>query len=261
MEKSESLNELAGALAKAQSQMQGASKSAENPYFKSKYADLQSCWEALRKPLSDNGLSVVQTMGPTTDIVFLETMLLHTSGQFIISSISLKPAKQDPQSFGSAISYARRYSLAAITGLFQADDDAEQAMPRVLPSEPAHTSPEIVPQHRSPAVSGGKSTTHKGNPESKITEKQVGFILARATSFGWKATEVRELVEIRYGYRDLQDIKKGEIDELIEIFKNNSFLDAKQKEFSNKEYIASMVQSPIPLKDEAPPFDEDFIPF
>ena len=82
MLKSETINELATALAKAQMQMKPAGMNADNPFFHSKYADLAAVWEACRKPLSDNGLSVVQGVECDTER-YLETMLLHSSGQWI----------------------------------------------------------------------------------------------------------------------------------------------------------------------------------
>lgn len=123
------IEKLAEALAKAQAQIKGAVKSADNPYFKSKYADLSEVWEVIRKPLSDNGLSVVQLPGWDKDTgrVTLTTMLLHTSGQKISSTISMRPEKDTPQAVGSAITYARRYALAAMVGVVQEDDDGQEA--------------------------------------------------------------------------------------------------------------------------------------
>lgn len=126
--KSEQINELATALVKAQSEIKSAHKDSNNPFFKSKYADLGSIWAACKEALNKNGLSVVQ--GPNIDgagTVFLETMLLHTSGQYISSECPLINVKGEMQGLGSAISYARRYSLAAICGVVTDDDDANVA--------------------------------------------------------------------------------------------------------------------------------------
>lgn len=124
------LSELAKALCVAQSQIKGAVKDSANPFFKSKYADLESVWEAIRKPLTDQGLSVVQLMDWREGHPVLVTRLLHTSGQFIESVMPLFMKAQDPQALGSAMTYARRYSLAAIVGVPQIDDDGEAAMNR-----------------------------------------------------------------------------------------------------------------------------------
>lgn len=120
-------DKIAAAICKMQSQLHGAKKSSENPYFNSKYADLESVWEACRKPLTDNGLSVLQFVGGTAEEPALLTMLLHESGQSFESSMSMKPDKKGPQAVGSCITYMRRYMLAAITGVYQMDDDAESA--------------------------------------------------------------------------------------------------------------------------------------
>ncbi len=128
MQKSDEINELAGALTKAQCKLEGAKMDGENPFFKAKYATLASVWDACRKPLTDNGLSVVQTcsVGEGEGLI-LNTTLLHTSGQWIGGELAVKPTKNDPQGIGSAITYARRYGLAAIVGICPEDDDAESA--------------------------------------------------------------------------------------------------------------------------------------
>lgn len=123
MEKSGELNELFKALSKAQSEIHGAKADSNNPFFKSKYADLESVWSAIREPLAKNGLAVSQIVDGDN----LITMLGHESGQYISGTYVLNPKDKSPQAVGSATSYARRYSLAAIVGVFQTDDDAEKA--------------------------------------------------------------------------------------------------------------------------------------
>lgn len=127
---SESIAALAAALSKTQAAIEGASKDKNNPFFKSKYADLSSVWDACRGPLTDNGLAVVQTTEPNGGSVAIITTLVHSSGEWIRGKLSIKPVKEDPQSIGSAITYARRYALAAIVGVCPEDDDAEAAMAR-----------------------------------------------------------------------------------------------------------------------------------
>jgi hypothetical protein len=131
MNSSPELKELATALAKAQGVMEGAKKDAANPFFKSRYADLESVWNACRLALTANGLSVVQGMN---DQGFLSTRLLHSSGQWLEGFTPVKAKDDSPQALGSALTYARRYGLAAIAGIHQTDDDAEAAQGR--PSAP-----------------------------------------------------------------------------------------------------------------------------
>lgn len=129
--RSEQINELAAALAKAQSEISGATKDTENTFFKSKYADLASIWTAIREPLSKNGLCVIQTTNiAENNLLILITTLLHSSGQWIAGHYPINPIKNDPQGIGSASTYARRYALAAIVGAFQVDDDGEGSMNR-----------------------------------------------------------------------------------------------------------------------------------
>jgi len=142
MTHSESLNELAVALAKAQGAIKGATRDADNPYFKSKYADLASVWDACRKALSDNGLSVVQTPSTEGAQIAVTTLLLHTSGQWIRDTLALTAKDEGPQAAGSAITYARRYALASFVGVAPEDDDGEGAEGRkdgkhVTPIPPA----------------------------------------------------------------------------------------------------------------------------
>jgi len=127
MNHSETIADLAAALAKAQASIKGALKSSENPFFKSKYADLSAVWEACREPLTKNGLAISQHAGGDGTTVQVETVLLHSSGQWISSTLTMRPTKSDPQAFGSAITYARRYALAAIVGVVTEDDDGNAA--------------------------------------------------------------------------------------------------------------------------------------
>lgn len=127
MEKSESIKELAAALNKAQAEMSGAKKGAKNPFFKSKYADLNAVVDAVRIPFCENGLSYSQFPIMHDNKVGVETILMHESGEWISSVLMLPMTKQDPQAAGSAITYARRYALQSIAGIPAEDDDGNSA--------------------------------------------------------------------------------------------------------------------------------------
>lgn len=129
---SESIGALAAALSKAQADITGALKDSQNPFFKSKYADLASCWDACRKQLAANNLAVIQTVYVHWDSgqTMLSTTLAHSSGEWIRSDLPVLAKDLSPQAQGSGITYARRYALAAIVGLAQIDDDAEAAQGR-----------------------------------------------------------------------------------------------------------------------------------
>jgi ERF superfamily len=130
MEQSTDIGALAEALAKAQGKITGALKDSANPFFKSKYADLASVWDACREQLAANGLAVIQVNGNEAERVTVTTTLIHSSGQWVRGSCSAKPAKDDAQGIGSVITYLRRYGLAAIVGVAQVDDDGEAAVGR-----------------------------------------------------------------------------------------------------------------------------------
>lgn len=151
MNQSENINELATALSKAQSIMEAALKDATNPFFKSKYANLESVWSAARPALCANGLCIIQTTEEMGDKTVLVTMLAHSSGQWIKSRLPLNPSKNDAQGMGSAMSYARRYSLSAMVGVVAEDDDGESAVGRGSSSHQtkkpnAHQEQEYIPE-------------------------------------------------------------------------------------------------------------------
>ena len=121
---------LAAALVKAQSAMGGAKKDSTNPHFKTAYADLASVWDACRAPLANAGLSVVQLVSSDSAHAIIETILAHSSGEWVSSTLAVPLTKSDAQGLGSAITYGRRYALAAIVGVCPADDDGEAAVAR-----------------------------------------------------------------------------------------------------------------------------------
>ena len=127
MKKSEQIEQLAAALCKAQAEMAGAKKTAKNPFFKSNYANLEEVIHCIRQPFADNGLSFMQFPLAEEDRAGVETIILHSSGEWISNKLMLKCSKVDPQGMGSAITYARRYGLQAAVGLPSEDDDGNAA--------------------------------------------------------------------------------------------------------------------------------------
>jgi hypothetical protein len=154
MEQTQSMDigELAGALAVAQGEITGALKDSENPFFKSKYADLASVWDACRGPLSKNGLAVVQTTISHPDGICVLTTLVHKSGQWIRGELVVKPKDASPQGIGSCLTYMRRYALAAIVGVAQVDDDGNAASGKTWGDnsgrpETAHVDPIVASEY------------------------------------------------------------------------------------------------------------------
>ena len=128
MQQSESIANLAKALSIVQGKLTYAVKDSANPFFKSKYADLESVWDACRSLLAENGLAVMQFPGEFVDgTMSLNTILTHSSGEYMSYLMSVPVTKPDAQGAGSALTYMRRYALAAVVGVVQADDDGNAA--------------------------------------------------------------------------------------------------------------------------------------
>jgi hypothetical protein len=128
------MSEIAKALVKAQKEFGPALKTSTNPHFRSRYADLSACVEAVIGALNSNGIALVQKTLPSDDGVIVQTVFLHESGEMMDCGILQVPAaKQDPQGYGSALTYARRYSLMAACGIAPEDDDGNAASSRRNP--------------------------------------------------------------------------------------------------------------------------------
>ena len=124
--KSESIAALAKALVATQGQLKAVTRTSEG--YNYKFADLTACWNSVRQPMTDSGLALVQTTRLTErGENVLETTLIHTSGEWISGEMLITPIKNDPQSLGSSLSYARRYGMMAILGVSADDDDGAAA--------------------------------------------------------------------------------------------------------------------------------------
>jgi hypothetical protein len=137
MKTSESIVNIAPALVKAQAEIKSAVKDSTNPHFRSKYADLGSVVDAVKPALLKHGMAFLQGVHDAVDGVAVETMLLHTSGEWISSTMRIPAVKQDAQGYGSAITYGRRYGLQSMCGVPAEDDDGDAAA--------ASTSSRITP--------------------------------------------------------------------------------------------------------------------
>lgn len=128
------MKQIATALVKAQNQFGPALKTSTNPHFESRYADLSAVVEAVVDALNANGIYLMQQTAESSDGVIVETLFLHESGESLSSGKLHVPAsKQDPQGYGSALTYARRYSLMAACGIAPEDDDGNAASRRQEP--------------------------------------------------------------------------------------------------------------------------------
>jgi hypothetical protein len=161
LEHSPELAHLAVALVQAQKEMGTAKKDATNPHFRSKYADLVSVVEALREPLADNGLAIIQMPVSTDDgRVGITTMLLHASGEWLKGTLTIRPEKEtNPQTIGSILTYFRRYGMMAVTRMASDEDDDDGEAGRVA-SESTYkpkpmSQPASSPAKPSPDSEGG----------------------------------------------------------------------------------------------------------
>lgn len=128
------MNNIATAFVKAKKAFGPALKTSKNDHFKSKYADLAACLEAVDEALLENGIAMIQETFEDSTGVTVETVFMHESGETIrCGKLHVPASKQDPQGYGSALSYARRYSLMASCGIAAEDDDGNAA------SKPAHS--------------------------------------------------------------------------------------------------------------------------
>lgn len=127
MNTSQTIEKIAPALHKAQIEMKSALKDSTNPHFRSKYADLSSVIEAVKAALHKHGIVYVQGVEDADGGVAIETRLIHTSGEWISSTLRIPASKQDAQGYGSAITYGRRYGLQAMCGVPAEDDDGNAA--------------------------------------------------------------------------------------------------------------------------------------
>jgi hypothetical protein len=129
MRTSEKIDLIAPAVLAAQKEINNASKDAKNPHYKSSYASLGSVIEAVKDPLNKHGICVMQSLSDGSEGLYLTTRLLHQSGQWIEDVAFTPLPKLDPQGVGSACTYLRRYSLAALLCITQEDDDGNAAIP------------------------------------------------------------------------------------------------------------------------------------
>lgn len=174
MKMSDSIAQLAEALAKAQGQIDDATKTGINPHFRSKYADLAAVRAVIREPLAVNDISIIQAPRTIGSEVEVETMLLHKSGEYIAETLRLPVGKWDAHGIGSGISYARRYGLMSILALAADDDDGNAAVEK-SPSRPAGTIFRPSKEGMEAASKGNKSLSEWWN---KLSEDERSLVSA-----------------------------------------------------------------------------------
>lgn len=214
---SESIKEIVTALSKAQGVMEGASKSADNPFYHHKYADIASVWDAIRKPLSENGLSVAQTTTVQEGKIELTTTLFHISGEWISATLPVNPMSQkkdsegggwvpnpSPQAIGSAITYMRRYGLMAIVGVAPEEDDGNNASGRTAERRPEAKRP---PEKKTPPP---EQRSQEPPPEISAAEEELAkdFVLKFKTCKTIEGAEKGSLMNVFVEMQTALDDKK-----------------------------------------------------
>lgn len=194
------MNNIAKAFVAAKKEFAPALKTSTNPHFRSKYADLAGCLEAVNEALLNNGIAVYQETSEDAVGVTVETVFLHESGETLRGGkLHVPAAKQDPQGYGSALTYARRYSIMAATGIAAEDDDGNAATFRktknpldaVQPKAPTSDFPLYVP---------GKDDPHSSHPDQASWATAYEKMMATVETAGKsepreRMTKLRELKE------------------------------------------------------------------
>ncbi len=199
MNKSESIKNLSIALIKFQAEVQNPKNTADNPFYKSKYAPLNDILTTARPLLSKHGLGVIQSPSGDGEMITINTMLVHESGEWIeFDPLTLKAEKITPQGAGIAITYGRRYSFSSITGIASEDDDDANGLETTKPTTTTTTKPSV----------------------SKLSEGQVNRLYAIAKSNGISTTDVKTVIMKDYKKAQVEDLTKTEYDALIKRIEN-----------------------------------------
>ncbi|MDE2100183.1 MAG: ERF family protein [Patescibacteria group bacterium] len=175
MAQSEQIDKLAEALAQAQVEFDTPSKSATNPFLKNKYADISDVLHAVKPTLAKFGVAAVQMPGISNGRSVIRTILAHKSGQWIDGEMPVLNAKEDAQSFGSGVTYARRYSLKAALGIADDDDDGNGATGKAEVKKPASTPAQSSQAKAPDAPPAAKDSSPKQEaPEVGATTQATG---------------------------------------------------------------------------------------
>lgn len=204
MNKSESIATLAKALNLFQGELKPVPKESINPFFKHKYADISTIWEASRPLLAKHGFAIAQLPTVENNQIVLTTLLMHISGEWLSSDLLVTPVKlNDPQAVGSALTYARRYALSAILGICsEEDDDAEMVVSRTKKDTPVAKSSMETKQEPGQFANAGEFLTTCSKLPLKMNRTQV---LTKLKSLGITIPDNFEGVNFQDAYQILRD--------------------------------------------------------
>lgn len=225
MKHSDTITKVATAIAGAQAELQNVTADASNPHFRSKYASLPALLDTVRPVLAKHGLALVQLPIGADGRVGIETILMHASGEWIGAELTVRPVKDDPQGAGSALTYCRRYSLAAALAIGQEDDDGNAASGRNGNQGRAarHSTDDWVAQkstHRPERAATDTTPPARSDTISESQAKRLHAIVhSEIDAAGWNVNEGRAAVKrllSERGYESSKDIKRAEYDRVIE---------------------------------------------
>lgn len=215
--RSETIAALAKALAGAQAEMRNPAKDSVNPHFRSRYADLATVRDAVIPALARQSLAVVQLPCESESGPTLVTLLIHSSGEWIETSLSLRATKNDPQGIGSALTYARRYALQSVAGVAADDDDDGEAGAR---PQPQQTQPARKPE----PVTTPNPTPEPVVPGDPVTDCTALVDLAKSKGFDFASVvlSINQMFNSNYSLTQTRwlDIKREHREATIEALKN-----------------------------------------
>lgn len=221
---------LYAALIKVQSQLKPVVKRHENPFFKSKYADLNDVWESVRELLKESGLCIIQLLDADDEgNQFLITELAHSSGESVRSKCKIVTTKNDAQSFGSAITYFRRFAISAILGITTEEDDDGNAASEGKGARGSHLGPTAASSTSRSSFGkndGGNvpnGATAKETQSTKIskeaekaTEKQLKRLFAIAHAHDWTDDQLKAYCQFAFGIKSRTELSWMACNEIIE---------------------------------------------
>lgn len=230
-ESSVELNKIFEALAKVQGAMGFAKKDSENPFYRTTYADLASCWETCRELLSKKNLCVIQLTQESKDgMVIVRSILGHSSGQWISGMLALKPTKTDPQGVGAAFTYGRRFGLMGLVGIAPDDDDDGNSISKT----PTQNYKPIQTQQK--AQQKTKSSLPIPKPkqtEKLVTEEQLQNLYALSRLCKWESDSVKNYMKKAYNVDNSTQLTESQYHELcdaIQSYKGSSAEDEVHKQ-------------------------------
>lgn len=230
MKRSEQFSNISNALMKFQKEVKPIPKSADNPFFHSKYADLSTIMELIKIPLDNSGLLVIQSLSTEANIVTVLTTVIHTTGEWVETEVKLPSKELTPQGFGSAITYGRRYGLSALLFLATEEDDDGNAS----------SKNDAVNSSKTPDTTKKTDTTYKPvNTTEKASVKQVEYI-DKMLGF-WKDGSMKEKILSMQKVSETKDILKCNASSVI---KHLEMLIAKAKNVAQAEQKAETKEPP-----------------